>query len=85
MRCFVYKCLRRADTYVYLAERDGFDKIPAPLRDRLGSLSLVLEFELAAGRTLARQDPEVVRANLAEHGVHIQFPPPPLERLDRRD
>lgn len=76
MRCYVYKSLRKADTYVYLERRDDFDRLPEPLRHRVGDLGFVLEFELDAQRTLAREDPVVVRRNLAERGFHIQYPPP---------
>ncbi|MBD8525814.1 YcgL domain-containing protein [Pseudomarimonas arenosa] len=75
MHCYVYKSLRRAETYVYLAERDAFHKLPAALREPLGRLQFVLEIELTAQRKLARENPEVVRGNLLTHGVHVQFPP----------
>lgn len=76
MRCFVYRSARREQTYVYLAERDAFERLPEALRTALGALQLVIELDLAARRRLAREDPEVVRANLAGQGFHIQFPPP---------
>jgi uncharacterized protein len=76
MRCYVYKSLRKADTYVYLERRDDFARLPEPMRQRVGELGFVLEFELDAQRTLAREDPVVVRRNLAERGFHIQYPPP---------
>ena len=34
-----------------------------------------LEVELTPERRLARENPEVVRANLASRGFHLQFPP----------
>lgn len=76
MRCFVYRSSRREQTYVYLAERDAFDQLPPPLRQSLGALALVMELELGPQRRLAREDPAVVRGNLAGQGFHIQFPPP---------
>lgn len=83
MKCFVYRCARRADTYLYLRERDAFGLLPPELAGRLGALSLVLELDLVPGRVLAREDAEIVRRNLAEHGFHIQLPPPqPLARGD---
>lgn len=75
MRCFVYKSLRRAETFIYLAERDAFERIPEALRRPLGELQFVLELQLGPQRKLAREDAAVVRANLAAHGVHVQFPP----------
>ena len=76
MKAYVYRSAKQADTYVYLAQRDAFGLLPPPLAARLGALSFALEVELAPGRKLAREDPEVVRANLAAHGFHVQFPPP---------
>lgn len=75
MLAFVYKSLKKADTYVYLAGRDDFARLPEPLRAQLGELRFVLEVALAPGRKLAQEDPAVVRANLAARGFHIQFPP----------
>lgn len=74
MRCFVYKSQRRADTFVYLAARDDFEKIPAPLRGSLGALQFVVEFDFGPQRRLAQHDAAVVRNNLLNQGVHIQFP-----------
>jgi uncharacterized protein YcgL (UPF0745 family) len=75
MKTFVYKSTRRADTYVYLAERDAFGVLPAPVADRLGTLVFVLEVDLTPERKLATADPAVVRANLAARGFHLQVPP----------
>ena len=76
MKCYVYRSARRADTYVYLRERDAFGLLPPAVAERLGALSLVLELDLSPGRRLAREDPEVVRRNLAAAGFHLQLPPP---------
>ncbi len=78
MHAYVYKSRRKADIYVYLRERDAFGLIPEPLGGQLGPLDFVLEVELTPERQLAREDAAVVRANLADRGFHVQFPP----RLD---
>ena len=75
MHVFVYKSLRKADTYLYLLVRDGFDVVPEAMRAPLGALQPVLEFDLLEGRRLAQADPKVVRANLLQRGFHLQFPP----------
>ena len=62
MRAHVYKSLKKADTYVYLAARDDFARLPEPLRTQLGALAFVLEVDLAPGRRLAQEDPEVVQS-----------------------
>lgn len=75
MPAYVYKSLKKADTYVYLAGRDDVACLPEPLRAQLGELRFVLEVELTPERKLAQEDPAVVRNNLAARGFHIQFPP----------
>ncbi|WP_449447064.1 YcgL domain-containing protein [Thermomonas brevis] len=75
MLAHVYKSLKKADTYVYLAGRDEFARLPEPLRAQLGELRFVLEVALTPERRLAQQDAAVVRANLAARGFHVQFPP----------
>lgn len=78
MQAYVYKSRRKSDTYVYLRERDGFGLIPEPLRASLGAMDFVLELALEPDRKLAREDPAVVRVNLAARGFHLQFPPQEL-------
>ena len=75
MHAYVYKSLKKADTYAYLARRDDFACLPEPVRLQLGELRFVLEVALVEGRKLAQADPEVVRTNLAARGFHLQFPP----------
>ena len=75
MHAYVYKSRRRADTYVYLDARDAFDRLPEPLRARLGPLQFVLDVALTPERRLASQDPQQVRDNLAARGFHLQVPP----------
>ena len=81
MHAFVYKSLKKADTYLYLAARDDFSRLPEPLRAQFGKLQFVLEVDLVAGRTLAREDPDVVRSNLVSRGFHVQFPPTMLDPM----
>jgi uncharacterized protein YcgL (UPF0745 family) len=76
MQCFVYKSLRKADTYVFFAKRDGFDVLPAPIAETLGKLVWVMDLELTPERKLAREDAAVVIANIERRGFHLQLPPP---------
>ena len=75
MQAHVYKSLKKADTFVYLAARDDFTRLPEPLRSQLGQLQFVLDVALVPERKLAREDVAVVRENLALRGFHLQFPP----------
>jgi len=81
MQAFVYKSLRKPDTYVYLRERDAFGLLPEQVLAPLGQLVFVMELALTAERKLARADAAVVRRNLAEHGFHLQFPEMQLDPL----
>ncbi|WP_462115206.1 YcgL domain-containing protein [Lysobacter xanthus] len=77
MHAYVYKSLRKADTYVYLAQRDDFAPLPDAVRAQLGGLEFVLEVELTPERRLARVDVAQVRDALAGRGFFLQVPPPP--------
>ncbi len=78
MQCFVYKSLRRAETYVYLRAVDAVDVLPAPIAEQLGNLAFVIEIDLSTQRKLARENIDEVIVNLNGQGYHLQFPPPPL-------
>lgn len=82
MQCFVYKCPRKPDTYVFLRESAGFDVLPEALAATLGPLVFVIEIELSPQRKLAREDVGRVMANLREHGFHLQLPPPQVPLTD---
>jgi hypothetical protein len=59
-----------------MRESGGFDVLPESLAATLGPLVFVIEIELSPQRKLAREDVALVMANLAEHGFHLQLPPP---------
>lgn len=75
MHAYVYKSRHKADTYVYLAARDDFGRLPESLRTQLGPLQFVLDVALTPDRKLAREDVAAVRENLVNRGFHLQFPP----------
>jgi uncharacterized protein YcgL (UPF0745 family) len=75
MPCYVYASRRKPDTYLWLAERDGFDALPESLRGMLGELRFVIELQLDAQRRLPREDATQVLAHLRERGWHLQLPP----------
>jgi uncharacterized protein len=75
MKCAVYKSMRKADTYLFVAKRDDFSRLPDGLCEHLGRLELVMELELDAGRKLARADAGDVMARLQSDGFYLQLPP----------
>lgn len=84
MLAYVYKSVRKDDTYLYLKQREGFDALPAPLREQLGSLEFVFEVDLSPPRTLARADVAKVRESLLDAGFYLQLPPKHPDALDVR-
>lgn len=81
MKAFVYKSLRKDDSYVFLATRDDFARLPEPIRAQLGTLQFVFELALTPERELARGNVDVVRANLANLGFHVQLPATMLDPM----
>ena len=75
MQCFVYASRRKPDTYLWLAERDGFGVLPEPLRGMLGVLRFALELQLDEQHRLPREDARQVLTHLRERGWHLQLPP----------
>ncbi len=75
MKCFVYKSNKKADSYIYLNQKDGFEKIPEQLLQLFGEPEFALEFELTNDRKLALADAKQVIQNLSEQGYYLQMPP----------
>ena len=81
MHAYVYKSLRKPDTYLYLREKDAFGLVPDGVLVPLGKLQWVMEIELTPERRLAREQAVVVMANLADRGFHLQRPETVLDPL----
>ncbi len=75
MHVWVYKGDKKADTYLYLAGHDHFDRVPEALLSLLGNLSLVVDFDMLARKRLARVDMETALSQLREKGYFLQLPP----------
>jgi uncharacterized protein YcgL (UPF0745 family) len=75
MQCFIYKCSKKDELYIYLQKQDDFTAIPEALRQSLGQLSFVMELELNPERKLAREDVNKVIANIQNKGFFVQMPP----------
>ncbi len=71
MQCFVYRSTRREDTYLFLAEKDNFEKVPEALLQVFGRPEFSFSFELDKHRNLVRENPAVVLENLRHRGFHL--------------
>jgi len=74
MKCFIYSSSNKPDLYIYLVEEDNFENVPKAMYDSLGNIAFSMELDLSEKTRLARDDINVVKANLKEHGFHIQLP-----------
>lgn len=72
--CYVYRSLRKPDTYLYCCKKDDFSEIPEAVLKHFGQHEFALEFEMHPGRKLAQEDSDQVWQHLQEHGFHIQLP-----------
>ena len=75
MQTWVYKSMRKADTYLYVRDKDDFTQVPSALLDLIGNLELVLDVDLDGRDKLARADITEVRKLLTEQGFYLQLPP----------
>ncbi|MEJ2115708.1 MAG: YcgL domain-containing protein [Gammaproteobacteria bacterium] len=74
MKCFVYKSIKKADSYIYINEKDNFQRIPKQLLLLFGKLEFTFEFELTIDRKLAIADAKQVMQSLSEQGYYLQMP-----------
>lgn len=74
MYCAVYKSSKKLDTYLYLAARDDFSRVPEVLLRLMGRPIYVMDLELTPQRKLAQEDVLEVMKNLQERGWHLQMP-----------
>lgn len=74
MNCYIYRCSRKEDLYIYIAEKDDFSSVPAEIMRSLGIIEFALELELAADSKLARENTSTVMKNLQQKGFHLQLP-----------
>ena len=74
MFCAIYKSLKKFDTYLYVAAKDDFSRVPESLLQRLGQPVHVMDLELTAERKLAQEDVVEVMRNLQARGWHLQMP-----------
>ena len=74
MNTYIYRSSRKPDTYIYLADKDDFSKLPKGIYNSLGIIEFAMEIELNTDTKLARENPATVLENLHTHGFHIQLP-----------
>ncbi len=71
--CFIYRSERKADTYLYLIEKDDFSQVPEELLTVFGEPEFSFQFELTPQKSLAKEDSVTVYENLEQQGYHLQL------------
>ena len=75
MKCFIYRGTKKAETYIYLPNKEQFDHLPSNLLALLGHLEFAMELDLLAVKQLANADLEQVKTKMTEEGYYLQLPP----------
>ncbi|MCE2571913.1 YcgL domain-containing protein [Motilimonas eburnea] len=83
MLCAIYKSLKKDETYLYLAKKDDFSRVPEALMTMFGKPQLALVINLAQKKQLVRADIDKVKKALDEDGFFLQLPPPPINYLEQ--
>lgn len=73
LTCFIYRSEFKADTYLYVLEKDDFSQLPDELMKVFGQPEFSFEFQLTPDRSLAKEDSAQVYANLRQQGFHLQM------------
>lgn len=74
MNCYIYRCSKKPDMYIYLKDQDDFSTVPKHILKSLGETEFTLEVDITPEKKLAKEDAEKVLSNLEEHGFHLQLP-----------
>jgi uncharacterized protein YcgL (UPF0745 family) len=73
--CSVFRSLKKAETYLYLAQGHAYEDLPAELRMAFGKPVFVMHLKLDEDRRLARVDSRQVMEQLDSQGFFLQLPP----------
>ncbi len=74
INCFVYRSLKKDNTYLYITLKDDFEKVPMSLMSVFGTGTFCFEFEHMPTRKLSQEDSQQVYDNLQNLGFHLQLP-----------
>jgi uncharacterized protein YcgL (UPF0745 family) len=81
MLCSIYKSSKKAQTYLFVTNRDDFSAVPAPLMSIFGTPIMVTVMNLASKTKLGFADIENVKTQLLAQGYYLQLPPPKEDML----
>ncbi len=71
----VYKSLKKADTYLYVAKKDDFSSVPKELMTTFGPPKFVLVANIKKRETFAGLSVGEFEKKFNERGFYLQLPP----------
>ncbi|SEL53772.1 hypothetical protein SAMN05216262_11336 [Colwellia chukchiensis] len=81
MLCSIYKSAKKAQTYLFINQRDDFSAVPEALMKMFGKPELVTLVNLATKEKLGFAELDKVKAALTEQGYYLQLTPPEEDLL----
>jgi len=75
LHCYIYKSLRKPETYLFVLKENDFSAVPVSLLEALGEVEKVIDIHLTPERKLARGNARHIMNDLNETGFHLQLPP----------
>jgi uncharacterized protein YcgL (UPF0745 family) len=75
IKCEVYRCGKKSDTYLYLKNGMDLENLPEEMLGLLGELTPFLKLELSESSKLARVETSDVLQALVNQGYYLQLPP----------
>lgn len=71
----VYRSSRKADTYLYVAERDDFSKVPSALLKQFGKPLFVMMVIVSKREKIAGIHRDDFNEKMQSEGFYLQLPP----------
>jgi uncharacterized protein YcgL (UPF0745 family) len=81
--CTIYKCSKKADTFLYVEKADDFSKVPDELKKLIGTPKLFMTLNLDGRKKLGQADLAKVKSELLDKGFYLQLPPPVKNLLEQ--
>lgn len=80
--CAVYKSSRKADTYLYVPEKDDFSQVPSALLKAIGTPIFVMLIPVQKREQIAHIDKQTFIDKINHDGFYLQLPPKPESMLE---
>lgn len=73
MLCAIYKSVKKPGSYLYIAKRDDFSKVPDALLQVFGRPQFVMLFNLLGSKELKNADKQEVLQAIQGQGFYLQL------------